>query len=107
MFFFIAGLQPRTIVLDKMQQVCPSCGQYEAVKKRTDYYLSLFFLPIIPVKKGIPYLYCSKCDYHSIPSERGLDHSKSRFKYRCAQCGRRLEPEFIVCPYCGKEIREK
>jgi rRNA maturation endonuclease Nob1 len=105
MFFFIAGLQPRTIVLDKKQQVCPSCGLHQAVKKRTDYYLSLFFLPIIPVKKGIPYLYCSNCNDHSIPSGIELDHSQSRLKNRCVQCGRPLEPEFILCPYCGKEIQ--
>jgi rRNA maturation endonuclease Nob1 len=105
MFLFIAGLQPRTIVLDKNQQVCPSCGCYQAVKKRTDYYLSLFFLPIIPVKRGIPYLYCANCDDHYIDSEIDPDHSKSRLKTRCVQCGRHLEPEFIVCPYCGKEIR--
>ena len=105
MFFFIAGLQPRTILLDKTHQACPSCGQYQAVKKRTDFYLSLFFLPIIPVKKGIPYLYCSNCNDHSIPSEVELDNLKSRLKNRCVQCGRHLESEFIFCPYCGKETR--
>jgi hypothetical protein len=45
MFFFIAGIQPKTVALDGLPKRCPSCGLDQALTKRVDHYLSLFFLP--------------------------------------------------------------
>ncbi len=52
MFFFIGGVQPKTITLDDSRRLCPACGLAQARLKRTDQYLSLFFIPLFPVKRG-------------------------------------------------------
>lgn len=41
--------------------MCPSCGLPSAKLKRLDHYLSLFFIPIIPVKKGERFIECDRC----------------------------------------------
>jgi predicted RNA-binding Zn-ribbon protein involved in translation (DUF1610 family) len=105
MFFFIAGIQPRTLVLDQRPKKCPSCGRIQAVEKRTDHYLSLFFLPIIPVKKGTPYLQCPDCNVYPMTEE--AKRGRQMIKHRCMSCGRTIDPEFVFCPYCGKEVRLK
>ena len=61
MFFFIAGIQPKTVELDAPSRMCPKCGLYQAQLKRVDHYLSLFFIPLFPVKKGNPFLECRRC----------------------------------------------
>jgi hypothetical protein len=61
MFFFIGGIQPKTIDLDDQPRMCPSCGLYKAKLKRADRYLSVFFIPVLRVKKGDPFLFCERC----------------------------------------------
>jgi hypothetical protein len=61
MFFFIGGIQPKTIDLDNQPRMCPSCGLYQARLKRVDQYLSAFFIPVLRVKKGDPFLLCERC----------------------------------------------
>jgi len=98
MFFFIGGIQPKTINIDKKPVLCPSCGLLRARYKRVDHYLSLFFIPVIPVKRGEPFLYCDRCGEQS-----GNDYINSRDRY-CKNCGRKLESDFTYCPFCGKSI---
>jgi len=105
MFFFIVGLQPKTIVLDGKKRMCPSCGLFQAVSKRKDHYLALFFLPLLAVKKGDPYLHCSRCNYSSLDFENAVPSARGAVKNRCTRCGQSLEPEFGFCPYCGKEVQ--
>jgi hypothetical protein len=50
--FLIAGVQPKTRRVDDNPQRCPSCGLAQAYTTRVDHYLSLFFIPLIRVKKG-------------------------------------------------------
>jgi len=61
MFFFIGGVQPKTIELDEQPRICSSCGLCQARMKRVDHYISIFFLPILRIKKGEPFLLCEKC----------------------------------------------
>jgi hypothetical protein len=42
----IAGVLPKIKVLDQNPRRCPVCGLNQAYSKRTDHYLSLFFIPI-------------------------------------------------------------
>jgi hypothetical protein len=105
MFFFIAGIQPKTVALDSHPRVCPSCGLHQAVLKRVDHYLSIFFLPIVRVKKGSHFLECQSCG--SLSPESGkvwYQDRKGRPGRNCPYCGKPLEPEFHFCPYCGKSI---
>lgn len=104
MFFFIGGVQPKTIILDKQAKSCPSCGHIEVYLKRVDHYLSIFFIPLFPVKKGIPFLVCGNCGTRF--DERGfrIDVEETGRGRRCPHCGRAVAPDFIYCPYCSKSL---
>jgi hypothetical protein len=105
MFFLIGGLQPRTFKLAGTHLPCRNCGQSSLQKNRTDQYLSLFFIPLFRVKKGVPYLECGRC--RSVYSEDG-----SRMRQQtppgpgsCPKCGRPVQTDFNLCPYCGLSLK--
>lgn len=104
MFFFIGGVQPRKIELDENPRMCPVCGLATARLKRIDHYISLFFIPLIPVKRGTPFLECNRCkgvfDETGRPRYGGDFHAVRR----CSSCGKELEGDFAYCPYCGKRV---
>ncbi len=102
MFFLIGGVQPRTVKLDSYPRACRSCGHPSLRLKRTDHYLSLFFIPLFPVQKGAPYLECEKCyarySEDRSPPEQGILAPAEN----CPKCGRTVQPDFNLCPYCGQ-----
>jgi len=100
-FFFIGGIQPRTVTVDRQPRVCPVCGQRRAYIRRTDHYLSLFFIPLLRVKKGEPFLYCENC---SGPVDSGREPGIGQDI--CPACGRRLKSDYRFCPYCGTARRK-
>ena len=104
MFFFIGGVQPKTIILDKNPRTCSVCGRMEVQKKRVDQYLSIFFIPLFPIKKGTPFLQCSNC--RTVFDESGieLDEADHMFGCRCPKCGRPVSRKFSYCPYCGNSL---
>jgi RNA polymerase subunit RPABC4/transcription elongation factor Spt4 len=103
MFFFIGGIQPKTVTIQKQARSCPSCGHLDVSLKRVDHYVSLFFIPLFPVKRGEPFLICENCNV--ILDEHGYrtraDQTVSR---RCPSCGREMDSDFTFCPYCGKAV---
>lgn len=105
MFFFIGGVQPKTIDLGEASIKCPSCGLYQAKLKRIDHYLSLFFLPILPVKKGKPFIMCERCGASSYqsgdesPGSGVIDQG-----IQCPYCGGLIERGFKFCPFCGRRL---
>lgn len=104
MFFFIGGIQPRTVRLAKQAMTCPVCGHTDVYLKRVDHYLSLFFIPLFPVKKGVPFWGCDNCD--AVLDKRGapIRVEQRRETARCPYCGRSLEEDFDYCPKCGRRI---
>jgi len=104
MFFFIAGVQPRTVVLEDRTRNCPSCGTHRVRLKRVDHYFSLFFIPLLRVKRGTPLLECQNCG--SLFDEQGdlLPNHRVNGAGLCPYCGKRIEPGFHFCPFCGKRI---
>jgi endogenous inhibitor of DNA gyrase (YacG/DUF329 family) len=104
MFFFIGGLQPKTISLGRQNIPCPECGNFDVYLKRVDHYISLFFIPVFPVKRGRPFLMCNTCN-----SVFGQDATMKKANDKqagqtCPYCGKSLKRGFIYCPYCGKPI---
>ena len=84
--------------------MCPSCGLHRARLKRVDHYLSFFFIPLFPVKRGTPVLICDNCGIIG----DGYGEPGTPFEGRgntCPSCGRLLESHFRFCPYCGKGLR--
>ena len=102
--FLIAGVSPKTKILDNNPRMCPVCGLTRAYFKRVDQYLSIFFIPILRVKKGEPFIMCDNCERNL--HEFGMEHNLWRNKknLRCRNCGRALHEEFKFCPFCGKQI---
>ena len=104
MFFFIGGVQPRTVTLDETPRLCPSCGLAQARLKRIDHYLSFFFIPLIPVKRGTPMLACERCGAASPPDAPIGNHRPVADIGRCLRCGAPLQPGFRFCPQCGGRV---
>jgi ribosomal protein S14 len=102
MFFFIGGIQPKTKVIDTAPRLCSSCGQMSAYLKRIDHYLSLFFIPVFPVKKGAPFITCENCRRMAAEQQEPFETTFGRVGMRCKSCGKALEKNFSFCPYCGR-----
>lgn len=104
MFFFIAGITPKTKKIDDNPKRCPDCGLYQAYQMRVDYYLNLFFIPVLKVKTGEPFMMCERC--HRATGE--FNHDSSTYREEsgllCKHCGNPIDKGFYYCPYCGKKV---
>jgi RNA polymerase subunit RPABC4/transcription elongation factor Spt4 len=101
---FIAGVSPKIKVLDQNPRRCPVCGLHQAYNKRTDHYLSLFFIPILRVKKGEPFLACDRCEQTAQAPGPDLTRQQYEEARTCRYCGKALNKDFKYCPQCGKRI---
>lgn len=105
MFFFIGGIQPKTVTLDESPRLCPACGLAQARLRRIDHYLSLFFIPLFPVKRGDPVVICDRCGAASNPDQPiGRAGNAGLPATRCSQCGFVVDKDFRYCPNCGVRI---
>jgi RNA polymerase subunit RPABC4/transcription elongation factor Spt4 len=104
LFFLIAGIQPKTVKLEEQPQMCPSCGLYQAFRKRVDHYVAVFFLPIVRVKQGPAFLECRSCGSLSDESGESLGEPGRTRGNACAYCGRAVERNHRYCPFCGKPL---
>ena len=104
MFFFIGGIQPKTVTVDRQPRSCPSCGHFGVYLKRVDHYVSLFFIPLFPVKRGTPFLICENCN--AVIDEHGprMDFDQQPGKSTCPFCRGAIDRDFTFCPYCGKPL---
>lgn len=100
--FLIAGVSPKIKVLDHTPRICPSCGLAQARLKRADSYFNLFFIPIVRVKKGEPFVICDRCENISAELSPGYASPLDRVDSKCNNCGEALDRKFQYCPYCGK-----
>ncbi len=98
---FIAGVQPKTRRIEETARTCPSCGSPQAFLKRIDHYLSVFFVPIIPIRRGTPMLSCENCGAAVTEADQAVGAEELQGVRRCRHCGRILDQDFAFCPYCG------
>jgi len=105
MFFFIGGVQPRTVTLPGDPRPCPNCGQVQVRRRRVDNYLSFFFIPLIRIRAGVPFRECGHCRavFDEDGSERPSEHTEPL--HLCRTCHKPLDPAFAFCPYCGRPVR--
>ncbi len=105
MFFFIGGVQTKTKVLDDAARSCPNCGRVAVRYQRTDHYLSVFFIPLFPVKRGIPHHACRNCGAVFDEQGTGRDRIYGERGRACRRCGKlSFDAEFSHCPYCGNPL---
>jgi rubrerythrin len=106
--FLIAGVSPKTTVIDNTPRRCPVCGTVRAYYKRVDHYFNLFFIPILRVKKGEPFIMCDRCPktVNEFKEEYGSTWPDIQ-KTQCHHCGKTLAKDFGYCPYCGKLVAGK
>jgi RNA polymerase subunit RPABC4/transcription elongation factor Spt4 len=66
--------------------------------------MSLFFIPLFPVKRGTPFLLCENCK--TVIDEHGprTDFERPPAKNICPSCGGAVAGDFAFCPYCGKKL---
>lgn len=101
---FIAGIQPKTRYLDRNPRICPSCGSPEAYLKRVDHFVSFFFVPLFPIKRGEPFVACERCGVELADTGRPVWSEDLGGERRCPQCGRPAEMDFSFCPRCGAKL---
>lgn len=101
---FIAGVQPRTVRIEKHAQACPSCAHFDVYLKRLDHYISLFFIPLIRIKKGVPFFVCENCGTHQDQQGSAFEFGETGKPQQCGFCGRSVEPDFSYCPACGRPL---
>jgi len=99
---FIAGVSPKTIVIDQTPRLCPDCGLAQARLQRVDHWLSFFFIPLLRVKKGEEFLFCNRCDHPVFESFTGKADTQNHYEDNCSGCSRALDRDHRFCPYCGK-----
>lgn len=102
--FLIAGISPKTILVDGKPQLCPVCGLARAHYKRIDHYFSLFFIPLFRVKKGEAFVLCDKCEQEVKEFGYGRESFPGDEEAVCRNCGKKFKREFKYCPYCGKAV---
>lgn len=105
MLFFIAGIQPKTVKLDAQPRMCPKCGLHQAYLKRVDHYLSLFFIPLFPVKQGDLFLECERCAGAVAESGHSRYEPPQKGSRACPSCGQPMDPSYRYCPSCGQRVR--
>jgi predicted RNA-binding Zn-ribbon protein involved in translation (DUF1610 family) len=103
-FFFVGGIQPKTIDLGKQSSPCPSCGLYQTRLKRVDHYISIFFLPVIRIKKGEVFLFCERCEISNQAVDESFRNYKQSQNNHCSHCGRLIEQTYNYCPSCGEKL---
>ena len=101
---FIAGISPKTKTLDQNPRRCPVCGLHQAYNRRVDHYLSLFFIPVLRVTKGEPFISCDRCEATAHEFGPDFRHRPEDDDQRCRYCGKPLNSDFKYCPYCSKRV---
>jgi len=87
--------------MDGDPRACPACGRMDLRLERTDHWLSLFFVPLAPVKKGRPLLVCGTCGGVFDETGRKVSPPGRGPAESCRFCGRVLDGDFSYCPSCG------
>ena len=104
MFFLIAGITPKTKIVDQTPRRCPACGLYQAYYQRVDHYFNLFFIPLVRVKKGEPFLFCQRCTKPVDEIHGDSSGQQDPTALLCRHCGQPVNRDFKYCPSCGKKI---
>lgn len=80
--------------------ICPTCfSKTSTCYRRNSVWISIFLVPILPIRRYRPYLSCSLCENSLTPSEKDSDIST------CPICTNVVPCKFVYCTKCGCRIR--
>ena len=81
---------------------CPTCGKeaFHTLERRKDWF-TLFFLPIIPLSRGLGVTRCNLCGQESIEGggHAAMSHVQAGTK-TCPDCAELIKLEARICRYC-------
>jgi RNA polymerase subunit RPABC4/transcription elongation factor Spt4 len=103
-FILIGGLQPKKVKVDDRARTCPQCQTPTARLVRLDNYLSLFFIPVVPIKKGLVVLTCDRCGGVWDEADPNARPEPKRIGPVCPACQQVVEPQHRFCPSCGRKL---
>ncbi len=104
MFFLIGGITPKTKRIDEQPIRCPNCGLNQAYRTRVDHWLHLFFIPVLPVKRGEAFVFCEHCRQPVDPVMGTAPTPPPAGRRQCPACGKSIEESFRYCPHCGQRL---
>ena len=104
---FIAGITPKTRMIDEPPRICPSCGLARVQLKRVDHWFSLFFIPVFRVKKGEPFLYCDRCEMPVSEDPLTATDRQDHDETACSGCGQVFGRDHRFCAYCGRPRKHR
>lgn len=99
---FIGGIGPRKKRLEQHPRLCSNCGLSQAYLTRSDVYLFLFFIPVLRIRKGAPFVQCERCGHTADEIGQVYSQGMDLSAPRCRRCGAGLQEDFRHCPYCGE-----
>lgn len=118
----------RSLVRDglRVRKQCGKCGLLSEMREyKWRRWLTLFFVPVIPLSKGESVLMCERCDASFYPDGGAFDAEGSRSSgapaadsdktvITCGYCNGRMRiPVFlrkeihVTCPHCGEKFDVK
>ena len=100
---FIGGVGPRRKKLEGQPRICSGCGLSQAYLIRMDDYLSLFFIPILRIRKGKSFIECERCGHITDETGKVYASGKDLQELTCHRCGEVVAKQFNYCPHCGAE----
>ncbi|MGD8210162.1 MAG: zinc ribbon domain-containing protein, partial [Desulfobacterales bacterium] len=77
---------------------------HRAYFKRVDHYLSFFFIPLLRVKKGNPFIMCDRCEKAVPEFDQDVSQQTGNRHKTCHYCKVSLDRDFKYCPHCGRRI---
>lgn len=108
MFLFVGGVTPKTVTLrDLPAAECPACDAAGGLQeRRVDRVLSLFFVPLLTVHQGRPFLACSGCGWRAgaAAGEDGALSGAGAAPGAAGAGGGADLPQ--VCRHCGAEVQD-
>ena len=102
---FIGGIGPREKRLEEQPRLCSNCGLSRAYLTRLDDYFSLFFIPVLRIRKGEPVIKCERCGHVAAEDGRIYSSGIDLRRPRCQRCGAALQGDFRYCPQCGAALQ--
>ncbi|GBF90225.1 hypothetical protein Rsub_03358 [Raphidocelis subcapitata] len=105
MFVFVGGVSPHAVSRDLPARECPACGAVGAMQeRRVDSDLSLFFVRVLTLERGAPFLACTRCGWTSMAGSGGNGAPAAGAVAQgpaCPHCGSDVQRGWQWCPFCG------